>query len=200
MGTTAAPAPGTQTASGPGRGGPASAGTYHAVMTGLAPLTAESAAVIATWIRSRAEAVVAGGPQFPFPLTAEGMLAIAADPAWRVFTLSDGQGQVVATASLFAKEDGLLLRVGRVIVDPARRGEGWGRRVMEELLALTDAEPSVRATELGVFTHNLLARALYERLGYVRSEGSLTVDVEGEQWQTEEFTRPRRDSDTASSG
>lgn len=167
-------------------------------MTGLAPLTPHSAAVIATWVRSRAEAVVAGGPQFPYPLTAEGLLAIAADPAWRVFTLSDDEGRVVATASLFAKQDGRLLRVGRVIVDPARRGEGWGRRVMEELLALTDADPSVRATELGVFTQNRLARDLYERRGYVRSEGSVTVEVDGEQWQTEEFTRPRRASDAAS--
>lgn len=165
-------------------------------MTTLDALTPGSAAVVATWVRSRADAMVAGGPQFPFPLTGADLLAIDADPAWRVFTLADADGRVVATASLFAKQEGTLLRVGRVMVDPARRGQGWGRRVMEELLALTDADPSVRATELGVFTHNRVARELYEKLGYVRSEGSVTVEVEGQTWQTEEFTRPSRPADS----
>ena len=113
-------------------------------------------------------------------------------------TSSSFSGRIVATASLFAKEDGALLRVGRVIVDPSRRGEGWGRRVMEELLALTDADPSVRATELGVFRHNRVARELYERLGYARAPGSITVEVDGELWQTEEFVRTRRSPDTPS--
>lgn len=159
-------------------------------MTKLAALTPAAAAVVATWVRSRADATVAGGPQFPFPLTGADLLAIDADPAWQVFTLADAAGQVVATASLFEKEGRRLLRVGRVMVDPARRGQGWGRRVMEELLALTDADPAVHATELGVFTHNQVARELYQRLGYVRSEGSVTVEVDGQTWRTEEFTRP----------
>lgn len=167
-------------------------------MSPLQPLTPDSATAVASWVRSRADAVLAGGPQFPFPLTGEDLLAIAADPLYRVFTLADGDGRIVATASLCAKEDGALLRVGRVIVDPSRRGEGWGRRVMEELLALTDADPSVRATELGVFTHNRLARELYERLGYVRGPGSVTVEVDGELWQTEEFVRTGRYSDAPS--
>ena len=66
------------------------------------------------------------------------------------------------------------------------------------MLALTDADPSVRATEPGVFTHNRVARELYERLGYVRTHRSVTVEVDDELWQTEEFVRTRRSPDTPS--
>ncbi len=168
-------------------------------MPGLTPLTPQTAAVIAGWVRSRADAVLAGGPQFPFPLTADLLLGIAAEPEWRVFTLADEHGRVVATASLFAKDGGRLLRVGRVIVDPERRGEGWGRRVMEEVLALTDADPSVLATELGVFTHNEVARGLYERLGYRPVPGGVSVEVDGQRWRTDELIRHRPGADAGSS-
>ena len=168
-------------------------------MTGLTPLTPQSAAVVAGWVHSRADAVLAGGPQFPFPLTADLLLGIAAEPEWRVFTLADERGRVVATASLYTKDGGRLLRIGRVIVDPDRRGEGWGRRVMEELLALTDADPSVLATELGVFTHNELARGLYERLGYRPVPGGVSVEVDGERWQTDELIRHGPDRGAAPS-
>jgi RimJ/RimL family protein N-acetyltransferase len=161
-------------------------------MPGLQRLTPEAAEVVASWVHSRAEATMAGGPWFPFPLGGADLLAIDADPDWQVFTLSDTDGRVVASGSLYAKEDGRLQRIGRVLVDPDRRGEGWGRLVMELLLARTDADPSIRATELGVFTQNTVARNLYLRLGFVRSPGELTVEVDGETWECEEFTRPSR--------
>ncbi|MDQ7991475.1 MAG: GNAT family N-acetyltransferase [Propionicimonas sp.] len=163
-------------------------------MAQLLPLTPESAEVVASWVHSRAEATMAGGPWFPFPLTGADIVAIDADPAWQVFVLADREGRVVASGSLFAKEDGRLQRIGRVLVDPARRGEGWGRAVMELLLARTDADASIDATELGVFTQNTVARELYLRLGFVRSPGGMTLEVDGETRQSEEFTRPRPES------
>jgi len=161
-------------------------------MPELQGLTPEAAEVVASWVRSRADATMAGGPWFPFPLSGADLMAIDADPDWQVFTVSDSEGRVVASGSLYAKEDGRLQRIGRVLVDPARRGQGWGRLVMELLLARTDADPSIRATELGVFTQNTIARELYLRLGFVRSPGELSVEVDGETWQCEEFTRLRR--------
>jgi ribosomal protein S18 acetylase RimI-like enzyme len=106
-----------------------------------------------------------------------------------VFVLADS-GRPVASGSFVTKQDGQLLRIGRVVVDSARRGEGWGRRLLQALLDRADADPQVTATELGVFTHNLVARGLYERLGFVAAGETSTIEVDSEPWHMLDLRRP----------
>lgn len=159
-------------------------------MTELHPLTPDAAREVSAWVTTHAEAVLMGGPLLPWPLTVKALLAIAADPLWRVYVLQDAAGKVVASGSLYSKEDGHRLRIGRVIVDPSRRGEGWGRVLMEALLELADTDPAVTVTELGVFDHNVVALGLYRRLGFTRVRETRPVDVDGETWNVLELERP----------
>lgn len=158
-------------------------------MAGLEPLDPASAGVIASWVTSRAEATLAGGPQLPWPLTGQLLLGIDADPLWQVLVLREGSGTVVASGSFFTKEEGRRLRIGRVIVDPSRRGEGWGRVLMEALLAEADGRPAVAFTELAVFEHNTVARELYRKLGFAETGESRQVAVDDETWLALEMER-----------
>jgi ribosomal protein S18 acetylase RimI-like enzyme len=57
------------------------------------------------------------------------------------------------------------LRIGRLIVAPAARGQGWGRRLL--LVALDHArEQGVARVQLGVLASNGPARRLYESVGF----------------------------------
>ncbi|MEA5119028.1 MAG: GNAT family protein [Propionicimonas sp.] len=157
----------------------------------LSALTPQAAAVIVGWVGSRADATLMGGPLLPWPLTAEALLELDSEPTREVLVLTDAAGRVVASAAFLVKENGRVLRIGRVIVDPSRRGEGWGRALLEALLARADADPGVEATELGVFTHNAVARGLYERLGFTPTGETREVQVDGAQWEALDLNRVR---------
>ena len=54
-----------------------------------------------------------------------------------------------------------------VMVDPAHRGQGVGRALLEACCAWADAEPSVEKLSLSVFADNAPALALYRSLGFL---------------------------------
>ncbi len=51
-------------------------------------------------------------------------------------------------------------------LERAYRGRGIGRRLMQTAIDWARAEPSLDWVDLGVFAHNLVARALYKKLGF----------------------------------
>lgn len=83
-----------------------------------------------------------------------------------VFTAVEGDG-VVGTLwlSFTERARGLEAFVYEVTVDPAHRGRGFGRSIMEAGHAICRERGAV-AVGLNVFGHNAPARALYESLGY----------------------------------
>jgi ribosomal protein S18 acetylase RimI-like enzyme len=118
-------------------------------------------------------------------------LAMAQEPGRDVRVLLDTDGQPVATGSILITSQEWA-RIGRVLVDPARRGEGFGRSIMQALIEEASARPHVRLIRLGVYQRNAAARALYESLGFktmaTQKPGRTTV-VEGEKWPSVEIER-----------
>ena len=78
--------------------------------------------------------------------------------------LARADGRTVGNVQL-KRLDGTTAEVKRLYVTPAHRGEGWGRRLMEELLdgAADDGFTTLR---LGVGPYLKKARALYQDLGF----------------------------------
>lgn len=62
-------------------------------------------------------------------------------------------------------------------VDPAFRGIGYGRAILESLLAWAEKEQSIRTIRASVSPGNLASRALVEHRGFL---------VVGEQWDDED--------------
>jgi ribosomal protein S18 acetylase RimI-like enzyme len=77
--------------------------------------------------------------------------------------LRDAHGELLACGQ-YARED---RRVGLydVFVPPARRGQGWGRRLCALMLARAHDE-GARLAYLQVEADNTPARAIYHRLGF----------------------------------
>jgi ribosomal protein S18 acetylase RimI-like enzyme len=95
--------------------------------------------------------------------TLDGMLELIAVPSAGIL-LADAHGQTVAAA--LAVQTGRIGVYLNVIVDKERRGEGWGRKVMESALAWTRGAGATHAA-IQVLANNAAALGLYRSLGFV---------------------------------
>ena len=143
------------------------------------PLTPALAAKVVTWLHSAAETAMFAGPSLPWPLTADELVSVAASEQRRAWVLVDEEEPVAfGTYRLL----GDAARIGWVVVNPVRRGEGWGRALMVTLVESASAEPGVRRITLGVYEQNSTARALYADLGFLDSGERRTTLVDGSEW------------------
>ena len=163
----------------------------------LVALDEPLAAVITGWVGTRADVFMFAGPSLPWPLSAVELMASAHEPGRAVYVLVDDEGEPVATGSLL--ELGDTTRIGRVLVAPTRRGEGWGRMLMTALIEQAAEREGVRTITLGVYEHNHAARRLYQHLGLMETETRSQVSVDDETWTSLELVLPLRPS-TGSSG
>lgn len=117
-----------------------------------------------SWIRSPDELYLFTGPRLTFPLTGEQLAEIRTDAAITPFTavVDDtvvGHIELVSTGEAVA-------RIARVLVDPARQGQGLGERLMRAVLAEGRAR-GIRVLTLRVIATNARAISLYTKLGFV---------------------------------
>ena len=87
----------------------------------------------------------------------------------------------------YPDEDRRHIRFGFILIDPARRGRGLGRRMLE--LAIGYARDYLKAEDicLGVYINNPGAVALYEKLGF-RATGEIEEsEYMGETWHCQEM-------------
>jgi len=128
------------------------------------------------WIDSPESLMLWAGPFFHFPLDVAQLEAYrasaerASSPR-RIFTACDASGARVGHIEL-NDIDGHSSRLSRVLVDPARRGQGFGRAMVRPILRLAFAELGLHRVDLFVFDFNRAAIRCYEAEGFVR-EGHL---------------------------
>jgi ribosomal protein S18 acetylase RimI-like enzyme len=80
------------------------------------------------------------------------------------FWLSDS-GELLAFGQYYPRAG--RCHVGRLAVNPARRGQGLGTRLIAALVELGAPKLGAEECSLFVSTHNLQAKRLYDRLGFV---------------------------------
>ncbi len=91
------------------------------------------------------------------------------EPSWeRVWAAFDG-GRIVGHVDLSGSSLHSSLHRARlgIGIERAYRGQGLGRKLMQVAIGWARDEPSLEWVDLGVFAHNLVARALYEKLGFI---------------------------------
>ena len=87
----------------------------------------------------------------------------------------------------YPDEDRRHVRFGFILIDPARRGQGLGRQMLE--LAIRYAREFLKAEDvcLGVYSNNPGAVALYKKLGF-RDTGEVEEShYMGETWYCREM-------------
>jgi RimJ/RimL family protein N-acetyltransferase len=126
------------------------------------------------WIRSPEELMLWTASSFGFPLTREHLERHLRDSAERgdrrIFkAVEEGREEAVGHIELGAIDPrNRSVRIGRVLVDPARRGQGVGAAMMCSALAMAFKEMKTHRVELGVFDVNPAAIACYEKVGFHR--------------------------------
>jgi len=126
--------------------------------------TPESAATIASWSTSAEEAVA--WVSSPTPVSPEVVAGWWQRADVTALLLHDPEGTPVAYGEVWDDEDEDEVELARLIVDPARRREGIGRRLVEVLLTLA-REHERSDCFLRVVPDNTAARALYRNAGFV---------------------------------
>ncbi|WP_368842292.1 GNAT family N-acetyltransferase [Kocuria sp. CPCC 205235] len=76
-------------------------------------------------------------------------------------------------ASLLADHDSQSMRLGYIITDPAVRGQGRGRALVEAAVARGFEKTDFPLITLGVYAHNHRALGLYESLEFKPTGASI---------------------------
>ena len=124
------------------------------------------------------------GPTFSWPLNRfqlERYLANANRQYWT--GIDETTGAVVGHGTLMLDDKAWACRLGSIIVDPGRRGEGLGRKLMELLKATAFGITTVTELTLGVIAHNSPARSLYESVGFRGSEVVRRTPMGDQVWE-----------------
>ena len=125
--------------------------------------------LIREWIRSPEELLLWAGPTFQWPLDEDQLAAYeteSAGPSRQTWTATNpSTGDPVGHASInLADPD--VARMGRILIDPDRRGHGLGNALVRAVLSHALSEMSIARIDLGVFAHNTPAVRLYQRHGF----------------------------------
>lgn len=152
-------------------------------LSGLAPASRADAEAAATWVSSAEDVLVFAGPRLAFPVDPDALLEPGPE-GWVAYALrADGVRVGLGSVRRF---DEVTARIGRVLVDPSRRGEGFGRALMEGLVAEASGLGGIEQVTLGVWTSNAGARALYRSLGFTNT-GIRHTAVGAEVWESVEM-------------
>ncbi len=84
-----------------------------------------------------------------------------------VFAAVDAGDELVGHAMLTVQPEHRIGVIGRVLIDPAHRGEGLGTALTHELVRVAFDGLGLHRLQLGVYDFNLGAIACYERAGFV---------------------------------
>jgi RimJ/RimL family protein N-acetyltransferase len=128
-----------------------------------------------SWIPDEAALLQWGGPQFSFPLSRDQLMPYVArandiqHSESLIYKAVGSDGKTVGHIALSAIDrNNRSARLGKILVgDPGRRGQGLGRRMVRQVLAIGFETLDLHRIELGVFDFNSAAIACYQACGFV---------------------------------
>lgn len=144
-------------------------------------LALEDCETLLSWISSADALFQWSGPwDFRWPLDLAQLRRDLERPGdrRRLYAAVDTSGELVGHAMLSVQPEHRLGVIGRVLIDPARRGEGLGTALMDEIVRVGFDELGLHRLQLGVYDFNLGAIACYERVGF-EIEGRLRDSTRG---------------------
>jgi ribosomal protein S18 acetylase RimI-like enzyme len=116
------------------------------------------------WFPSKPEAVAWGGTALRFPCTEDTFLIDTKFAELPSLALIDQSGELLGFGQYYAREG--RCHLGRLAVDPRRRGSGHGSTLVLLLAQLGLERLGFEECSLFVFESNERAARLYERLGF----------------------------------
>lgn len=124
-----------------------------------------------------------------YPITPENLRQYyekeSADTDYHVLTAFYEQGIFAHLTMRFLKEEPGTARIGFLILDTNLRGQGYGKKLMQEILNFAFSYDHIQQVTLGVFENNPRAKACYTACGFQEVDGKepKIYPCMGEEWQ-----------------
>ena len=116
------------------------------------------------WFPDAAPVDIWGGPKFRYPFTRDSFVKDCGIEKMVSCSLRAPDGRMVAFGQRYVRDD--RAHLARLIVNPATRRHGYGRRLIEELIAEVRREGRQTDVSLFVYRHNEPAYRCYLQLGF----------------------------------
>jgi len=117
-----------------------------------------------TWFHDAAAVDTWGGPAFRFPFDRQTFHADCRWTEYASYCLRDAAGAMAAFGQMTLRHG--RTHLARLVVNPARRGQGVGRRLLEALIAIAAKDPAAAEIALFVYKDNAPAYGCYSALGF----------------------------------
>lgn len=131
---------------------------------------------ITTWIPDAVACSRWAGPLLRFPFTAQELPTLLQAPESHSFCMTDSSGLPLGFGQFWTRSEHTV-HLGRILVAPASRGNGYGtllcKLLISEALKTTNAEKIT----LRVYRDNAKALAIYSNLGFLNDESENDKDV-----------------------
>ena len=131
--------------------------------------------MVASWISDAKACSRWAGPQVPFPFSSVELPAHIHATDTNTFCLSAEKEDLLGFAQYFDKGNGVV-RLARVIVSPACRGQGLGKILCALVIERALTSLKVESFSLGVYRDNPAAIATYSELGFSLVEDQSTEE------------------------
>lgn len=124
--------------------------------------------VLESWIPDEDLLFQFGGDMLRYPMTIMQMKdLIFRFPEREYYYGKDDSGNYYAYGEIIPQEEKNVPRLGRILIgDPARRGQGLGRKFIEELIQQCISDFDAIAIELYVLSDNDPAIRSYQKIGF----------------------------------
>lgn len=126
------------------------------------------------WVPDERALYLFTGPRLVWPLTVDQLAAMTVTGEISAWVMVDDESLLIGHFDLTLVDD--TARIGRVIVDPAERGRGYGGALVD-LVVERARSLGARRVALNVISDNAPAIAAYERAGFQQLPGGDRPDV-----------------------
>lgn len=156
-------------------------------MIKIRPFKKSDAATVASWITSEKEFYEwSAGKLGEYPPTARTLTdlydSIAENSRDFQMVAYDDEGVFAHILLRYPSEDNSVLRFCFIIEDPARRGQGLGKKVIKQFISYAHSFLGVSKVTLSVYEHNMSAYRAYLAAGFYETKEKTKAHFLGEEW------------------
>jgi len=154
----------------------------------IRPFKPCDAAQVVTWIPDESTFLKWSAGRYPtYPITGEDMIAFYAreadnDGFWAM-SAYDEEGLMGHFIMRYLEGDRRSIRLGYILLDPARRGKGYGKRMVRMAIRYAFEFLDAEQVSLGVFDNNPAAIHCYEAAGLRLNGVECDYTIQGEVWR-----------------
>lgn len=130
-----------------------------------------------TWFGDQESVVDWGGPLFRYPITQETFMSDVKFDELESYSLINSDDELIAFGQYYPREG--RCHLGRLVVAPMYRKQGFGKQLINFLMEKGCAELDTSESSLFVYKHNEHAIAVYQALGFVVVTYPGVMELEG---------------------